>query len=53
MFDAMWSGFWRIVSRYSFADRRLLFCGTARSVHQTGQHDRASAAADDAPEARA
>lgn len=36
-FDAIWSGFRRIASRYSLDDQRLLFCETARSVYRTGE----------------
>jgi predicted TIM-barrel fold metal-dependent hydrolase len=36
-FDAIWSGFRRIASRYSIDDQRLLFCETARSVYRTGK----------------
>jgi predicted TIM-barrel fold metal-dependent hydrolase len=35
-FDAVWSGFRRIASRYSVADQRLLFCETARNVYRIG-----------------
>jgi hypothetical protein len=35
-FDAVWSGFKRIASRYSVEDQRLLFRDTARNVYRIG-----------------
>jgi predicted TIM-barrel fold metal-dependent hydrolase len=42
-FDAIWSGFKRIASRYPVEDQRLLFCETARNVYRTGLQQPAAA----------